>query len=128
MSEGQPPCQIRAETQAFVDREIKHLKELTERTTALKDEALLLQRTEYLRRLDELNNAHARAEKAVQATVPRETYDVFVSSYNRWREEVITEAQNIKASQAARDRIFYLTIAVMGLIFSAISIWMVLRK
>lgn len=128
MSEVQTSCQIRAETQAFIDREIKHLRELIERTTAEKEKALQLQRVEYLRRLDELNNAHSRAEIAQRATVPRETYDVFVSSYNRWREEVITEAQTIKASQAARDRIFYLAIAVMGLIFSAISIWMLLRK
>lgn len=128
MSEGQTSCQIRAETQAFVDREIKHLKDITERTTALKDEALLIQRTEYLRRLDELNNAHARAEAAVRATVPRETFDVFVANYNRWREEVITEAGNIRASAATRDRIFYVTITLAGLIISGVTIWINIRS
>lgn len=123
MSEGQTSCQIRAETQAFVDREIKHLKDITERTTALKDEALLIQRTEYLRRLDELNNAHARAEAAVRATVPRETFDVFVANYNRWREEVIAETGNIRSAAATRERIFYLFITIAGLLLSGITIW-----
>lgn len=128
MSNAETPCSVRAEVQSLVDREIKHLKELTERTSAKDKEALELQRTEYLRRLDELNNAHARAEKAVLATVPRETYELFVSNYNRWREEVIAEGQLVKASQTARDRIFYLAMALLGLILSAITIWMAFKS
>lgn len=128
MSAPESPCEVRKEVREMVDREIKHLKDLVERTTALKDEALLLQRTEYLRRLDELNNAHARAETAVRATVPRETFDVFVSNYNRWREEVITEAGNIRASAATRDRIFYVTITLAGLIISGVTIWINIRS
>lgn len=128
MPEVQPQCSVRAEVQSLVDREIKHLKELVERTSAKEKEALELQRTEYLRRLDELNNAHSRAEAAVRATVPRETFDVFVMNYNRWREEVILEGQSIRASQAARDRIFYLAMALLGLILSAITIWMAFRS
>jgi hypothetical protein len=118
------PSVIRREATELVDREINHLRELIERTTAEKEVALGLQRTEYLRRLDELNNAHARAERAVLATVPRETFDVFVSDYNRWREEVMGEAKVSKASQAARDRLFYMAMAIMGLMMSVITIWM----
>lgn len=128
MPEVQPQCSVRAEVQSLVDREIKHLKELVERTASKDKEALELQRTEYLRRLDELNNAHARAEVAQRATVPRETFDLFVTNYNRWREEVILEGQSIRASQVARDRIFYLAMALLGLILSAITIWMAFRS
>lgn len=128
MSDNESPCEVRKEVREMVDREIKHLKELTERTTALKDEALLLQRTEYLRRLDELNNAHARAEAAVRATVPRETYDMFVLNYNRWRDEVITETGNIRSAAATRERIFYVLIAIAGLLLSGITIWINLKN
>lgn len=135
MPEVQPPCSVRSEVQALVDREtthlrreIAHLREMTERTAAKDKEALELQRTEYLRRLDELNNAHARAEAAVRATVPRETFDVFASNYNRWREEVVAETGNIKASAATRDRIFYVCVSLGGLIVSAITIWMAFRS
>lgn len=126
--EKETPYAVRAEVQSVVDREIGHLRELIERTTAEKEVALQLQRTEYLRRLDELNNAHSRAEKAQQATVSRETFDLFVTNYNRWREEVITESQAIKASQSARDRIFYLAMALLGLVLSAITIWMAFKS
>lgn len=128
MSAPESACDVRREVRDIVDREIKHLKELVERTAAEKDVALLLQRVEYLRRLDELNNAHARAETAVRATVPRETYDVFVSSYNRWREEVIAETGSIRAAAAARDRMFYLFITIAGLLLSGITIWINLRS
>lgn len=128
MSSTQDSCYVRAETQALVDREIRHLRELIERTTSEKEKALELQRTEYLRRLDELNNAHARAEAAVRATVPRETFDVFIANYNRWREEVMAETGNIKAAAATRDRIFYFFITIAGLIISGITIWINLKS
>lgn len=128
MSAPESACDVRREVRDIVDREIKHLKELVERTAAEKDVALLLQRVEYLRRLDELNNAHARAEAAVRVTVPRETFDVFVANYNRWREEVVVDTGNIKASAATRDRIFYLFITIAGLLLSGITIWINLKS
>lgn len=106
---------VRAELQ----RELDHLRELLRE----KDVALNLQRVEYHRRLEELNNAHARAEKAVLATVPRETFDVFVGANNKWRDEMSRSIVSIQSSSAANSRIFFAVVALLGLALSALAIW-----
>jgi hypothetical protein len=61
-------------TRAELERELAHLRELlTER-----DKALLLQATEYERRLDLLNHEHARAAENWRLSLPRERYEADV--------------------------------------------------
>lgn len=74
---------------------IKAQRELSDfRATAL-EKALLLQASEYERRLNVLNHAHEVAVKEAARVVPREMFDQFGSEWNKWRDDVNTKLTNL---------------------------------
>lgn len=113
-------------TRVELEREVARLRELIETVLAERAKALELQSQEYHRRLEELNNAHARAEAAVRATVPRELFDVFVADANKFREWVVAEFSTLKGAAASSVKLFSALAVIITLIFSAITLW--LRK
>lgn len=115
---------VRSELEAYMDREIRHLRDLVDRITLEKTRALELQGVEYARRLEELNNAHERAEKAVSATVPRERYENFLIGYNEWKDEVSKSIAKAQGVTNANARFFAIVVSITGLIFSLVTIWM----
>jgi len=74
-------------------REIAHERELREQSVAAIDKALILQATEYERRLNTLNHAHEQAVEAQARTVPREMFEQYVKEA-REREETLSAAQS----------------------------------
>lgn len=52
------------------------------------DRALRLQRREYDRRLDELNNESARIKASQAVSVSREKFDAFAEAVNRFQQNV----------------------------------------
>jgi len=106
-------------TRQELEREITHLKELV----AERDKALELQRDEYHRRLDELNNAHARAEKTASMTVSNEVFERFESEIRGWKEAVNTELATMKGSSVASARFFVALITILTIVFSAVTLW-----
>lgn len=99
---------VRSELEAYMDKEIRHLRDLVDRVTMEKTRALELQGVEYARRLEELERRHDRAEK----------------SYSEWKEEVQASITMAEGATAANAKFFAIVVAVTGLIFSAITIWM----
>lgn len=110
-------------TRTELQREVEVLRQLIQAILAEREKALELQRLEYHRRLDELNQAHARAEKAAAATVPREVYDLFERQVNEWKDMVNKEINTTKTSSIASAKFFALMVTVVTLLFSAIAIW-----
>lgn len=107
-----------------LDREARHLQVLIETVLAERQRQLELQGLEYHRRLSELNNAHERAERAVQATVPRDLFDAFVSENNKWKENVAAELATNRGAAAASVRFFTVTTILLSLGFTALTIWL----
>jgi hypothetical protein len=100
---------------AFIDRENGHLKELTTLRAELAEKAVQLNHVETLRRLDELNHAHAQNMIDKQDYLPRQMFEQFESENSKWREGV---NKTISESAGANRTL----IVVVGFIFSAITI------
>lgn len=95
MSDSDPkndkPCLIDhharlAVLERVLEDKIKALKDLMDLTFKLKDDALKLQFTEFMRRLDELNGHHAETEETLAATVTRDKYDTEVGDLKKFRD------------------------------------------
>jgi hypothetical protein len=114
-------------TRADLDRELAHLCARLDGMQKERERALELQSGEYHRRLEELNNAHARAEKAVQMTVPRDLYDSFLSEYGKWKEEVISEFALLKGAASSNARYFGAITAIISILFSAMFLWLAIK-
>lgn len=119
-----PAYIVRQEVQCLIDREIAHLYDKIQLEAKEKQTALDLQRMEYHRRLNELNNAHERAERAVRETVPREMFETFLNNHAKWREEIQGKLSAAEGASAANARFFGLLVVIVGLVFSAIALWM----
>jgi len=100
---------------AFVDREIGHLREVCLLRSDLADKAVALNHVETLRRLDELNHAHAQAAERNRDYLPRQMFDQYSAEQSKWR-ETVTKA--ISESAGANRTL----IVVIGFVFSAIAI------
>jgi hypothetical protein len=99
----------------FVDREVLHARELGELRFDLSSKALELNHVETLRRLDELNHAHAQNLVDKQAFLPRERFEQFIGDNDtKWNtvNKVISES-------AGANRMLIL---IMGVIFSVLTI------
>lgn len=108
---------------AVLQRENEHLRELMVAGFTSRDKALELQGMEYERRLEVLNDAHARAEKAVEMTVPRTEYNMFMSEFQKWKLEMQTDSATMKATTTANMRFFTVVVSLISLAFTAISLW-----
>jgi sensor domain CHASE-containing protein len=102
---------------AYVDREVAHLKELSQLRSDLADRAIELNHVETLRRLDELNHAHAQNIIDKQDYLPRQMFEQFANDNAKWR-ETVTKA--ISESAGANRTL----IMVIGFVFTAITILM----
>jgi hypothetical protein len=72
----------------FIDREVGHLDRIMQLEFALAEKARQLNHTETLRRLDELNHAHAQNVIDKQDYLPRQMFEQFESENQKWREGV----------------------------------------
>jgi sensor domain CHASE-containing protein len=81
----------------------------------LSAKAVALSHVETLRRLDELNHAHAQNVIDKQDYLPRQMFEQFANENAKWR-ETVTKA--ISESAGANRTL----IVVMGFLFTALSI------
>ncbi len=85
---------------------IAHEKAMRETVTEKLEEARGLNAREVLRRLDELNHAHAQAMENWARSLPRELFDQWQREYEKWRGEVgtqLTLLSSIPQSSAAHS-------------------------
>jgi CHASE3 domain sensor protein len=99
----------------FVDREIHHLEKFENLQAALTAKAVELNHIEILRRLDELNHAHAQNAIDKQNYLPRPMFEQFEADNAKWREAV---NKQISESAGANRTL----IVVVGFIISMLSI------
>jgi len=99
----------------FVDREIAHLRSIAQLQFDLTEKAVALNHVETLRRLDELNHAHAQNTLDKQEYLPRQMFEQYTSDNSKWRETV---TKSISESAGANRTL----IMVMGFVFTAITI------
>lgn len=115
-------------TRAELDREIGHLRLLIETVLSERGKTLELQALEYQRRLGELNQAHERAERAVQLTVPRDLFEQHVAETAKWRETVNQEFAAIRGASSGSAKRFTIVTTIMFLAFAAMTIWITLKQ
>ena len=84
-------------TTALLAERLAAERALREQAVAYIDKALQLQASEYERRLDDLNHAHAQAVEAQAKTVPREMFDQYVKE-TAAREQALIAAQSDKSA------------------------------
>jgi hypothetical protein len=99
----------------FVDREVGYLREVTLLRADLADKAVALNHVETLRRLEELNHAHAQNVIDKQDYLPRQMFEQFANENARWR-ETVTKAIS---ESAGSNRTLILGVTFL---FSAIAI------
>jgi len=86
--------------QKFIDREIKHVRELQGIAFTERDKALGIQYTELLRRLEGLNHAHEQAREKERDFVNREAFDTFVQRTSDDFGTLRTEIQTVARAAA----------------------------
>jgi hypothetical protein len=99
----------------FVDREIAHLRDFENLQATLVAKAVELNHVEILRRLDELNHAHAQNVIDKQEFLPRQMFEQFSNDNAKWRESV---TKSISESAGSNRTL----ILVVGFLFTAITI------
>ena len=99
----------------FVYREIGHLEKIAQLQFELGAKAVALNHVEVLRRLDELNHAHAQTVIDKQEYLPRQMFEQFVADNTKWREQV---NNSISASAGANRTL----ILIVGFLISALSV------
>jgi sensor domain CHASE-containing protein len=105
----------------FIDREVAHLDRVCSLQFDLAAKAVALNHIETLRRLDELNHAHAQNMVDKQDFLPRQMFEQFANENAKWR-ETVTKA--ISESAGANRTL----VVVMGFLFTALSIALRLWK
>lgn len=91
-----------------LERRLVRLEEgqiLEGRERALEAKALAIQATEYARRLDELNHAHARALEVQQTYLPRELFTAHVVRNEAYQNELAKWRDGVNAALANVGRI-----------------------
>jgi hypothetical protein len=90
---------------AVLREQIKHERELREMTTRMADAERARQASEYERRLEELNGAHARALQDRTELVQKSVYDLTQRDLAAWKLQVTAEntvlAERLRADQVA---------------------------
>ncbi len=96
---------LSVELREYLEARVQHEHDLVETRLAALAEALRLQHSEYARRLDELNHAHAQAVQNWQRYLPREVFDTnagAAESRMRTIERALGDLQGeLRASQAS---------------------------
>jgi hypothetical protein len=99
----------------FVDREVTHAQQLNQLRFDLSSKALELNHVETLRRLDELNHAHAQSTADKQSFLPRERFEQFTADNdNKW-----SAINKVISESAGANRMLIL---IMGVIFSVMTL------
>jgi hypothetical protein len=106
---------VRIPVVEFIDRETSHLKEVCFLRFDLEATAVRLDHVEVLRRLDELNHAHAQNMIDKQDYLPRQMFEQWAKENATWRESV---TKSISESTGSNRTL----IVLVGFIFSAITI------
>ena len=88
-----------------------------------KDRALSIQAKEYERRLEDLNNAHARAERVLGTYVPREILIAEVSILNKKIETLMEYRQNTIGRFGAISDIWGWFVGIIGIVVAFLAIW-----
>jgi hypothetical protein len=106
-----------------VNAEISHLREIVELRAAFLEKALALQAAEYERRLQGLNNEHARLAQSNAEHVSRQLFDQVVGELHK----ADNEAQKFRDQldgQISGIRVSYgVILAILGLAIAALAIW-----
>jgi len=84
---------------------IRAEREVRETVADKLSESLRLQATETLRRLDELNHAHAQAVENWRTSLPRELFDQWKDEHAKWKDSVNAQLVVAASLNASLGRI-----------------------
>jgi sensor domain CHASE-containing protein len=104
----------------FVDREVAHLRELHTLRFELAGKAIELNHVETLRRLDELNHAHAQNMIDKQDYLPRQMFEQFESENQKWREGVNGAINSAAGSNRTLILIVGFVLTALGIV---LKVW-----
>jgi hypothetical protein len=79
----------------YIDRELKHLRELIEQRIKASETALDLQAAEYERRMEILNNDRAEARRKEADLVSKQQYDIYIRDAEKRAEELANSTQKL---------------------------------
>ena len=120
MADPTPQIVVTIPVVTFIDREVGHLKELHGLRFDLAAKAVELNHVETLRRLDELNHAHAQNMIDKQDYLPRQMFEQFEAENTKWREGVNNAISQSVGSTRTMILVVGFALTVIGI---ALKLW-----